>query len=660
VSKNVFYVLANKKESQLGYFLFMVDSDHPQKDCEYLIHWKNKLDIANCDLQMMEDQGESKLVVSYKAIGINTYNVFVFSLKSRLIEFWHESNQLWESPVKGFLLNTNDFMILSKDGINIIAIGHKEPRIIKDSEGWKRKILSLGNAQFLRVEPTNHILFSCQFYENRQVCVQEQYNDLDGNTHFDDIYRVKINEPTVRELLLIQSIYACGTQSDIEKLVSEQPTPKIFFKVFLELSLKSLIPFIAFDSRSMKKLLGPHNNEFFSEEFPVFYKNVDGTSAIDTCLDRNQIRSVNLMIEYIIGFQNSYVYANLFKNNFVDLINKGVTLAPLLKSRIFNHTFDFDEWPSTNSNTTSMLKAYNGSIFDIRHMYPVIFRKVWKDDMKREQKEMEGLGGKKRFELKSMLAKDNSGKQFKMRYQINLLPSMSEDEGQIIQAIANSEELELFKTDAVKDLVNYKWGAFASSVHWFGWLIHMLYIISLQMYITKIYLADDIESVTSTPVWLYVIGFCLLYPAFYDGKQMYKQGWAYLDDPWNYLDVVHISQGYLNLVSQFFFSPFGLLNKIMMICVVFTCLMKQFFFMRVVMSFSYIVTMIVNVVSDLRVFLLFYAVLMVSFSMVFNVIAHNDSPEYRMVGSVFGNLLTTMRLSLGDFDFTLLEGLSGR
>jgi len=61
--------------------------------------------------------------------------VFVIDLKSELIKFWHESNQLWESPVTGFLLATNDFMILSKDGINILTLGERESRVIKDTEG---------------------------------------------------------------------------------------------------------------------------------------------------------------------------------------------------------------------------------------------------------------------------------------------------------------------------------------------------------------------------------------------------------------------------------------------------------------------------------------------------------------------------------------------
>lgn len=61
-------------------------------------------------------------------------------------------------------------------------------------------------------------------------------------------------------------------------------------------------------------------------------------------------------------------------------MNKGVTLKPLLESAIFNHTFDYDEWPATNNNTKCILKPYNKSIFALRHEYPLIFKGIYKTD----------------------------------------------------------------------------------------------------------------------------------------------------------------------------------------------------------------------------------------------------------------------------------------
>ena len=42
-----------------------------------------------------------------------------------------------------------------------------------------------------------------------------------GQTQFEDIYRIKIHEPTLRELLLIQSIYTAKTPSEVASLVAE-------------------------------------------------------------------------------------------------------------------------------------------------------------------------------------------------------------------------------------------------------------------------------------------------------------------------------------------------------------------------------------------------------------------------------------------------------
>jgi hypothetical protein len=67
-------------------------------------------------------------------------------------------------------------------------------------------------------------------------------------------------------------------------LVLAQPNPKIFFKVFLELGIKSMVAYLAFDSRSIKALLSKDNKKYFDSKFPVFYKNEKGTSAIDVSL----------------------------------------------------------------------------------------------------------------------------------------------------------------------------------------------------------------------------------------------------------------------------------------------------------------------------------------------------------------------------------------
>lgn len=319
-------------------------------------------------------------MVSYKCIGINTFNVFVFDLKTRLVKYWFEGYQLWESPVKGFLLSTNDYLILSKDGTNLIALGEKPSRVVRDNEKQERMLHSLGKCNYLKIEPDNHILFAFQFYDDRQICIQHQYNDASQQTQFDDIFKIKVHEISLRELMLVQSIYAAATQSDIELLVNEQPNPTVFFKVFLELGIKCMVSYLAFDTKSTRSLLNDKNSDFFQCEYPVFYKNEDQTSAVDVALANGQIRSVNLMINYICKYQNDFVYSHLFKNNLVDLINKGVDMETLFNSNVLAFEFDFDEWPATNANTKKMLVPFNNSIFSLRMQYQTIFQDIYDAD----------------------------------------------------------------------------------------------------------------------------------------------------------------------------------------------------------------------------------------------------------------------------------------
>ena len=100
-SEKYFYVLANKKEGNLGYYLLKIDIENPQADQreprKYLMNWNNKMDIGNCAMHLMDEVSpDGKIIpcvtVNYKAIGINTFNVFVIELESKLIRYWHESN----------------------------------------------------------------------------------------------------------------------------------------------------------------------------------------------------------------------------------------------------------------------------------------------------------------------------------------------------------------------------------------------------------------------------------------------------------------------------------------------------------------------------------------------------------------------------------------
>ena len=71
----------------------------------------------------------------------------------------------------GFILESKDYCILSKDGLQVINIGSGDARDVFDVNMEVRKIHPLGSVLHLKLEETNHVMFRNQFYDNRRICI---------------------------------------------------------------------------------------------------------------------------------------------------------------------------------------------------------------------------------------------------------------------------------------------------------------------------------------------------------------------------------------------------------------------------------------------------------------------------------------------------------
>ena len=148
---------------------------------QFITMWKTLLDIGDCTIAIqrgVDCNGEFKeLIIGYKTININTYNIFVQDLsgssKTRSTLARHESFQVWESKVSGLLItHSKDFLTFSKAGINLVALGTLDRKSLVDAEGQLKMIHSLDSLSFLKVEGINMINFCCQDYNNRIVSIE--------------------------------------------------------------------------------------------------------------------------------------------------------------------------------------------------------------------------------------------------------------------------------------------------------------------------------------------------------------------------------------------------------------------------------------------------------------------------------------------------------
>lgn len=161
-----------------------------------------------------------------------------------------------------------------------------------------------------------------------------------------------------------------------------QPNPSLFYKTFLELDGSNMASILAFDSGSMKALFSDKYSSYFSEQYPVIYRNKilkqSGdrylfTNSIDVALKNNQVRAVTMILSYIVKYQNNFVSSYLFKKNMPVMIEKGIPVTEILSSKVFNVQFDYDAWPVNHHVDCKVFKAYNGSIFQLRDKYEKIY-----------------------------------------------------------------------------------------------------------------------------------------------------------------------------------------------------------------------------------------------------------------------------------------------
>ena len=81
--ENVFYILSNKYQRELGFFIIMV-AEYDPNDFKFIMKVKNQLDIADASMSVLRDDHSriKELVVAYKTIYVNTYNINVIDISS--------------------------------------------------------------------------------------------------------------------------------------------------------------------------------------------------------------------------------------------------------------------------------------------------------------------------------------------------------------------------------------------------------------------------------------------------------------------------------------------------------------------------------------------------------------------------------------------------
>jgi hypothetical protein len=61
-------------------------------------------------------------------------------------------------------------------------------------------------------------------------------------------------------------------------------------------------------------------------------------------------------------------------------------------------------------------------------------------------------------------------------------------EQSLMQLCSETEELDVFKTGTMQEVIDYKWKKYGKSWHLAGCLMHIIYILCISQFVNKIYI----------------------------------------------------------------------------------------------------------------------------------------------------------------------------
>lgn len=104
----------------------------------------------------------------------------------------------------------------------------------------------------------------------------------------------------------------------------------------------------------------------------------------------------------------------------------------------------------------------------------------------------------------------------------------------LMELLATTDDLDIFDTKVVRDLIQYHWDNYALHVHSFGALMHLAYALTFFIYVHQVFSYRDYTLRSELILLMFV---CLLYPVSFEAMQVHREGCTkYFSDIWNNID----------------------------------------------------------------------------------------------------------------------------
>jgi len=159
-----------------------------------------------------------------------------------------------------------------------------------------------------------------------------------------------------------------------------------------------------------------------------------------------------------------------------------------------------------------------------------------------------------------------------------------------------------------------------------SFVFHCIYLGLVFIYTISVFYEDSLGQGLASKgkpqeenIWSEYLLAGLIYPTVYELAQLMQQGFGYFTNFGNFFNACFILISLANAVINYVYPPFSFVCKLTMIIMILLSVVKTFSFFRIFKSFSPIVTMLTYVTYDLYAFMIFFFIMILMGSLLFDI-----------------------------------------
>jgi hypothetical protein len=337
-----------------------------------------------------------------------------------------------------------------------------------------------------------------------------------------------------------------------------------------------------------------------------------------------------------------------------DILSDLIETCPMAMSKYFDDRMINCPW--SLKHTIGNLKTPDEEVQFGVFSNPLIFI---------DQKEVENTIFEKETLFQEKMRMNQEQKRLPMSIKVFDFPKLHHFDNPVgrnlVQAISDSDEISIFDMKYVQALLEYQWPLVRRVIIRDLFAPYILFLIAFNYYaIYQFEKEQDNFHHLPTRIEGYLVKTLIVVLSFYFLGNEYLQlkhetsTIKYLTSFWNYIDLIPIflvlSALSLSVWVEFHESNIVKWQRYLNAVASFFIWFKFLYFFRIFRTFGHLIKTIIEVINDMKVFLVILSMSILAFSGTFFILAQNNEGDKVFVDSYIGAIMEMYELMLGNFD----------